>query len=205
MYSRWQDYKNIAFQYFQFSYILSENEHDVEFIATCNLIARKDVLVDNNIKFDDTNKYTGGDDSYFNHMIRKNNFKIRYMPSLIVYHEFDVKNWKNFIEKAFLKGKGFAHFTFNNKRIRAYIYILSFFAFPLYLLYSALFTIRLNYQKFRRNKIILVYIFLANTIHYFGLVHLFKIFVNRYTAPRLEVRCNIEKNSIITSKKENAL
>jgi glycosyltransferase involved in cell wall biosynthesis len=180
MYSRWDDIKNIAFQYFQFTYILNKEEQNVDFIATCNFVIKRNVLIINGIFFDANNEYASGDDSFFNYQISKKGILIRYIPDLIVFHEYDVKDFSGFARKAFLKGKGFAHFNLQHNRSISLIYLFSLPLLPIYIFYSFLFTSK--YIRFLDNNkfSIILLISLAKTIHFLGLEYFLYYYLLKY-------------------------
>lgn len=171
MFTLYKDSKNISFQSFQFSYSLKEVEANVDFIATCNLVIKRQILEDYKIRFDATNPYTGGDDTFFNNLIRSKGLEIRYIPNLVVYHSYKVGGWSEFFAKSFLKGKGFTHFLIFNKRQIIIFYFISLLFLPLIMLYYIWFTLRLFAKKFKYNLLLLGQIYIAEVVHYFGTVY----------------------------------
>ena len=74
-----------------------------EFAQSCNLIIKRKILIDNNIKFNE--KLFTGEDLDFCRKLRKINVKINFDGDLWVHHK--TKNLKNFFFERIIYGKSF--------------------------------------------------------------------------------------------------
>ncbi len=80
-------------------------------LSTCNCAVKKDVFFKVG-GFDETFPLAGGEDSYFAYDLIKSNYRIKYCPDVLVYHEAR-KSLKNFVRWQFKRG--ISSFIFSQK------------------------------------------------------------------------------------------
>jgi GT2 family glycosyltransferase len=80
-------------------------------LSSCNCAIKKDIFWEAG-GFDESFPYPGGEDSFFAYNLRRLNYKIRYCPDVLVYHEAR-DSFKDFFKWQFRRGE--SSFIFSTK------------------------------------------------------------------------------------------
>jgi glycosyltransferase involved in cell wall biosynthesis len=83
-------------------------------LSSCNCAIRKDVFEEAG-RFDDTFPYPGGEDSLLAYNLISLNYRIKYCPDVVVYHEAR-DSWRSFLKWQFRRG--ISSFVFSKKVVK---------------------------------------------------------------------------------------
>ncbi len=88
-------------------------------ITSCNFAAKKSTFLKHGF-FDESFPLAGGEDPELSYQWSKKGVKIKYCPSIIVYHE-PIKNFNKFVKWMFYRGRGNYYFKKKVKKIDYFI------------------------------------------------------------------------------------